>query len=443
MRRFARSLVAVFLGSACLGPGIVAATSEGDSIYRDLPRDPLVVLGTALNEPASELGSLVSILDRLQRASDDDATQGMMPDSARLIRMHQELLPYLGPELALVIDLPPIDQLLGTIGLSPVVAASQMLGEAGLVARVRDAEAVEMLLRRWSGGSAPESGERSRAGRLLIGVDVDGQSAVTPLELFYRIEHDRLALGFSSAWVEAAVTRRAKGQRLGDGDDFKRVFANLDPHPSDLTYVNLPKLRSRIADSQLMLLALQSNAELGEFFDAVMTEQAMAVGIGSSSVTVDGGVRTTHFGPRWMSGTAVSSGFLAALALPSLMTAVDRGRAERTSSDVLAIAEACQGFSSDSRRYPGPTKGWVPVEQISAYLEPIYIGQLPTIDGWRNPIMYWSDGGSFRVLSTGRDGAMDRDWSVTSDRRDSSGPDGDIVFSDDGPVAWPVANDGH
>ena len=95
------------------------------------------------------------------------------------------------------------------------------------------------------------------------------------------------------------------------------------------------------------------------------TSEMMGVGLGSTSVALPDGVRTTNFGPPWLSGTALSSGFMAALALPNLLAAVDRGKTRRTLSDIEAIAQACEGFSSDARSYPGPTEGWVPVERIA------------------------------------------------------------------------------
>jgi hypothetical protein len=271
MRRAARSLTtAVFCLFALCGHHL-AASSASDSLYRDLPRDPLVVLGISLNGPTEELGSLASIFDRLQQASGEDTAGGIMPDSGVLRALSRDLLPQLGPELALVVDLPPIDQLLSTMQMSPEVAAAQILGDVGFVARVRDGEAVAKVLRSWSDPAAPTRGEEARRGRLKFAFDAAEDSAGMMIELHYRIENGRLAMGFSPTWVEVAVKRRAKGARLGDGEDFKRVFANLDHRPADLTYVNLPKVRSHIVGSQLMRLALQSNPELNEFFDSVMT----------------------------------------------------------------------------------------------------------------------------------------------------------------------------
>jgi hypothetical protein len=81
------------------------------------------------------------------------------------------------------------------------------------------------------------------------------------------------------------------------------------------------------------------------------------------------------------------------------------------------------------------------VDRIATFLEPVYIGQLPRTDGWENPILYWSDGGSYRVLSMGRDGRIDRDWTGTVDPEVSASRDADIVFGDGRLLAWPSGLD--
>ena len=102
---------------------------------------------------------------------------------------------------------------------------------------------------------------------------------------------------------------------------------------------------------------------------------------------------------------------------------------DHTVERIETIAEACEGFSTDTHTYP-PTQGWVPVERIAFYLEPVYVASLPRVDAYDNPILYWSDGSSYRIISTGRDGQMDRDWSALSEPTASGDPEGDIVFGD-------------
>jgi hypothetical protein len=436
----------------------VAARSDGTStvgdkdrtlrLHENLPRDPLLALGIWLEDPAAEFRTLIDAVDRFAPGSpfdeSGDASLGAM-ERAVGETLQAELLPHVGPEVTLAIDFPPIDEAVTALQFSEARALATLLGRIGLLARVRDAAGLERSLRQLvvsSGGEIVDTEELTEAVLPIGIVAADGSTSGTPhLQIFYAVREDRWALGFSAEWVRAALEPRPKGERLTDGADYKTVFARLDARPSDLTYVNLPKLRDYVVRSQVIQMVLQTNEEFREFVNRFFTSEAMSVGLGSTSVRLEDGVRTTNFGPPWMSGTAVSGGFIAALALPNLLAAVDRGRTRRTVSDLRAIAEACEGFSSDSRSYPGPTDGWVPVERIATYLEPVYIGRLPRTDGWENPILYWSDGGSYRVLSMGRDGRIDRDWTRQVDPVASAGHDADIVFGDGRLLAWPSGMD--
>ena len=71
------------------------------------------------------------------------------------------------------------------------------------------------------------------------------------------------------------------------------------------------------------------------------------------------------------------------------------------------------------------------MDSLAAYLDPVYIGELPRQDAWQNPLLYWSDGGSYRIISTGSDGQMDRDWSaIAGPAAGQPTLAGDIVYGD-------------
>jgi hypothetical protein len=253
-----------------------------------------------------------------------------------------------------------------------------------------------------------------------------GTSGIT---LLFATRDGVLFAGVSRAWMAERLAADPVPASLVEGADFLRVFSHLDREPTSLTYVNLPRLRELIAASTAVTAAVQADAQVRLLLEPLLDPQTMAVGLGSTSTSVGGGARTTSFGPAWMSGPAVSGGLLAALAVPGLLAAAEGDRARDSLDDIRSIAVACEGFSTHTRRYPGPTDGWVVVDELAVFLEPIYIATLPRTDAWDHPFLYWSDGSSYRILSTGGDGQMDRDWSSVSEPVRSA-PHGDIVFGD-------------
>jgi general secretion pathway protein G len=102
---------------------------------------------------------------------------------------------------------------------------------------------------------------------------------------------------------------------------------------------------------------------------------------------------------------------IAAIAIPNLLNAVQRGKQKRTMADMRAIATACEAYAVDKRAYPDAST----IEELAPLLEPEYIKKLPRIDAWNQPIIYASnsteesqDGPDvYIILSTGKDASMD------------------------------------
>jgi protein TonB len=113
---------------------------------------------------------------------------------------------------------------------------------------------------------------------------------------------------------------------------------------------------------------------------------------------------------------------------PGSPAAGDAEKQQRSLADIRALATACEMYSLDNERYPGPTEGYVGVDWLASYLGP-YVRVLPREDGWGHLYRYWSDGSSYALVSYGRDGIPDRDTAAGS--RGTSGDfDADIVYRD-------------
>src|SRR5437870_6346829 len=82
-------------------------------------------------------------------------------------------------------------------------------------------------------------------------------------------------------------------------------------------------------------------------------------------------------------------GILAAIAIPNLLTAMQRSKQKRTMADMRTIATAWEARATDLNKYNAagtcsqPT-GAVTVGDLNAYLAPTYVKTFPVKDGWGN-----------------------------------------------------------
>ncbi len=98
---------------------------------------------------------------------------------------------------------------------------------------------------------------------------------------------------------------------------------------------------------------------------------------------------------------------IAAIAIPNLLTALQKGRQKRTMGDMKTIANGLESYNTDYTQYP---TGATTVEGLRDYLVPFYIQTLPIRDGW-NTLFQYSVGTSgsgntndiYTVQSFGRD----------------------------------------
>jgi general secretion pathway protein G len=96
-------------------------------------------------------------------------------------------------------------------------------------------------------------------------------------------------------------------------------------------------------------------------------------------------------------------GIVAAIALPNLLNAIDRGKQKRTVADIQTVAAAIEHFGEDHRQYPV-------VEDMAGlrdHLVPHYIRSLPTEDGWGHALHVSSNGESYELISPGKGGVFD------------------------------------
>jgi general secretion pathway protein G len=100
-------------------------------------------------------------------------------------------------------------------------------------------------------------------------------------------------------------------------------------------------------------------------------------------------------------------GVIAAIAIPNLMSAVERGRQKRSMADIRSLGQAVEEYMADVNYYPVQTSEDT-VENIRATVQPYYTQQLHVQDGWGYDFRYVSDGDGteYTLKSYGKDGTM-------------------------------------
>ena len=76
-------------------------------------------------------------------------------------------------------------------------------------------------------------------------------------------------------------------------------------------------------------------------------------------------------------------GIIAAIAIPNLLNAIDRGKQKRTMADIRSIGTAVESYAVDNNRYP---VSWSNANAgtMGSSVAPVYIKVMPTKDGWNN-----------------------------------------------------------
>ena len=106
-------------------------------------------------------------------------------------------------------------------------------------------------------------------------------------------------------------------------------------------------------------------------------------------------------------------GILAAIAIPNLLNALQRGKQKRTMADMRNLATAIESYNVDNNVYPAATTcpsdiptGATDLNSSSwTLLRPTYIAQPPFQDGWGHNLKYGTDAPAqaYVLGSSGRD----------------------------------------
>jgi general secretion pathway protein G len=98
------------------------------------------------------------------------------------------------------------------------------------------------------------------------------------------------------------------------------------------------------------------------------------------------------------------TGIMAAIAIPNLLNAIDRGKQKRTMADMRAIAAAVEAYKAEfNNSYPSITT----MGDLQQAVEPRFIRALPMRDGWGREFQIESSPTDYTIFSFGKDGIGD------------------------------------
>lgn len=137
-------------------------------------------------------------------------------------------------------------------------------------------------------------------------------------------------------------------------------------------------------------------------------------------------------------------GILAAIAIPNLLNAVQRGKQKRTMSDMRTMATAIEAYAVDNNFYPSTacnSASWTDTQlqfnnSSLSVLSPTYIANPVRKDGWDNFFFYGVNptvnAQAYGLVSGGRNKTVDSITCITTTNFNS-----DIVYSNGGFVQFP------
>jgi general secretion pathway protein G len=138
-------------------------------------------------------------------------------------------------------------------------------------------------------------------------------------------------------------------------------------------------------------------------------------------------------------------GILAAIAIPNLLAAVQRGRQKKSMADMRSLATAIESYAVDYNVYPSAacdaglyTSGTAVTLGTGSFsaLQPSYIAKAPVTDGWGHFYGYASTDAAdqYRIVCYGRDGAAGPSAVTCGTTHDFND---DILYSNGTFIQWP------
>ncbi len=140
-------------------------------------------------------------------------------------------------------------------------------------------------------------------------------------------------------------------------------------------------------------------------------------------------------------------GILAAIAIPNLLTAMQRSKQKRTMADIRSIATAWEARATDQNSYVAAGQTSTTVASLgdvvtfallTTRLTPTYIKALPEKDGWGTAYRFSANNTDYGIISLAKDGAqVPTALASYTNGFQTTHFNCDIVYSNGAFIQWP------
>ena len=129
-------------------------------------------------------------------------------------------------------------------------------------------------------------------------------------------------------------------------------------------------------------------------------------------------------------------GIIAAIAIPNLLNAIDRGKQKRTMADLRSMGTAIEEYSIDNNFYP---KSISDIAGLETHVTPSYIRKLPERDGWGMDFYVETPAGGtdYTLGSCGKGAGSCTALTLIGTGGKTSSFGDHIIFSNGSFVQWP------
>ena len=115
---------------------------------------------------------------------------------------------------------------------------------------------------------------------------------------------------------------------------------------------------------------------------------------------MNGGKNSIGFSLIELMITLVVIGIIAAIAIPNLAGAIDRGKQKRTLADMRTISTAVEAYAVDNSQYPVSSD----TATLWLAISPQYLRPIKQYDGWDHAYLVNVEATAYTIASAGKDG---------------------------------------